>query len=668
MHLMTSLQLLLLLLSALRGMFAFRYHSYDFNHRPHQYGRSPTSDNCHEQSVISRWINEQVIRHAKITQFNQRLSELLDALNGNNTKSKDDGFCCFYEKETMDKLFKDITILSKKYDIVGGAQLQKTGDIGQDLDLILDRMKNLVHMDMKSCCDRLSKNLMELESDFKKQLEDLHNKVIEKNNAKGTTGTEFKDNQKDLDKRLNQLKLRIEKLEQKQKDNAKGLQDGKCCKEIDNKLNELNKQLEEAKADTENKTTTLEKEIKDLKDKQKEQESKIKHINEELEKRAKNMKKVIEKCEKNCNNEQNVNESNAFEYKTTNKTSNSDNDISKRLDNLEQLIQHLIDNHKKLNGTIETLAQCHDLKNNLTKIEEKLSQVQELKNNNNQSNCQTDQITKSKELEPEIEKAKDCCKNIENLAKDSRDLNEKIIQMNESYIDHISNLDGEIEDLHHLLNEALEKIEQESSKFNNIKTKLGFFPYYPSNWSNNQKFEEKLDVINKNLELTEKTLNDNDNKLNNLHNESMKNFDELNQLVADQKNAAQEFNKNAEKRYDNLSAQNNNSKSADKDDRLNRLEKQQDQLSEDIDKALQLEKRVEDLEKQLKDAFDSGNSTQLEVGKCISRCKYLDKIDDLIDRIEDLEEKSSGKSSKGQGQQQGKKNDRQSAIGGVDYK
>lgn len=172
-HSMTSLKLLLLLLSALRRLEAFRYHSYDFNHKPHQYSRSPTNDKCREQAVISRWINDQVVRNAKITQFNQRLRELLNTLNGNKTAPMEDGFCCFYEKDTMDKLFAEISILSKNYKTVGGPQLKKTGDMGQDLDLILGGLKKLVNMDTKSCCDQLSKNLTELEADLKVQLKDL---------------------------------------------------------------------------------------------------------------------------------------------------------------------------------------------------------------------------------------------------------------------------------------------------------------------------------------------------------------------------------------------------------------------------------------------------------------------------------------------------------------
>ncbi|KAL7733173.1 hypothetical protein ACLKA6_004688 [Drosophila palustris] len=220
MHLMTSLQLLLLLLSALKRIEVFGYHSYDFGVRSHQDGRSPRNDRdgkCQEQSVITRWINEQVVRNAKITRFNQRLKELLDVLNGNKTEKNEEEFCCFYEKDTMDKLFKDITILSGKYKISEGAAFHTTGDMGQDLDLILDRLKKLVNMDMKSCCKRLANNLKKLEKDFKKQLEDLKQNLNKKSDVNRKTETELHDKQKELDNNLNQLKTRVEKLELKQK-------------------------------------------------------------------------------------------------------------------------------------------------------------------------------------------------------------------------------------------------------------------------------------------------------------------------------------------------------------------------------------------------------------------------------------------------------------------
>ncbi|XP_062135286.1 myosin heavy chain, striated muscle [Drosophila sulfurigaster albostrigata] len=634
---MTSPQLLMLhllfILSAFRKMEAHKYYAYDAGSTPHLISRRtfnahPTvqrrtiENQCNQKGEITHWINQQVERNTKLTEFNQKLQKILDNVNDHNTTEK--AHCCFYENNTMNKVFADITMLSQKYNIDGGAALKSTGDMGQDLDRILERLKQLVGKDMKSCCDLLTAKLKELEADFIKQLEELKHKI---NKNPETQENLLKENELELKNKLEKLKERMEQLEKKQLENEKISGKGTCCKELEHKLKELQSQVETAK--TGNKTADLDKELQDLLDKQKEQVTKIKEIEEELKKRAANVQKVLENCEKRCGNKQTGNQTNG----ETNNENSGVNDDSRRLDTLEQMILNLIENHKKLNNMLEKMTQCKRA-----------------------DNCEQKRIKDQSEFQSQIEKAKVCCQDIDKLGQDNEELRQNIKQMNASYTDHLSQLNNDIKELQNGLKDALKKSEN-PDKDNNKES------------SKNQEFKSELDDINKKLDQLQLTLIDNKNKLNNVQQQSNNNFRELTNSLETQKNANKQFEKDAEKRFDELNSKGKNEKPVDQADRLDRLEKEQNQLSENINKTQDLQKRVEELEKKLKEALDDLQASKSTVVKCSLKCKQLDNINDMIKRIEDLEVKvKNHKSSKnGKSNDKPKKKRKGSAIGGVDF-
>jgi len=423
-------------------------------------------------------------------------------------------------------------------------------------------------------------------------------------------------------------------LEQKQNEIEKITQYRACCNELNKKLDELKKRLELAKKETNNKSGQLEREIRDIQNRKKTQESKIKDFKEELEKHAENIQKVKENCERHCENKHN------HSNKSTSKEGNNNVTYdSTRLDNLEKSIEYLIENHKSFNEMIEALTQCQHIQDNLTKTEEKLNQIQ-----NEENKCQTDQNKDQTELQLHIKDINNCCKKLDSLAKNNQDLYETITHMNNSYIDHIFKLDADLKDLQNHLNEGLKKLNLENS---------------------NKQLDNKVDAIIKKLDVIQKTVNDSDNKLREVQASSMKNFHELKKLILNQKNALEKFSKHAEQRYNDLNTKTIVDKPVDKEDRIDRLERQQDKISEDIDKALHLKKRIEDLEKQLKVALDNLKLNLSEYGKCTSKCKLLDNIDDFIDRIEDLEAINNKKLFKEKPNTP--KNHNQSQIGGVDF-
>ncbi|KAH8302225.1 hypothetical protein KR044_004255, partial [Drosophila immigrans] len=528
---------------------------------------SPIANKCNRHEEITQWINEQVVRNAKLTRFNLRLKEILDNVNDNKTTSLEKGHCCFYEANTMNKVFADITTLSQKYNIDGGAGLQTTGDMGKDLDRILDRLKQLVGKDMKGCCDHLTGKLKELETDFAQQLKELKIKL-----NKRPTDKENPKREQELKNKLEKLKERMEQLEK----NGKVSKDGKCCKEIENKLNELKNQVDAAK--TGDTSAEQEKELKEL-------ETKVNDINGELEKRSENRQKVLENCEMQCGNE------------TIGKE--IDNDDTKRMENLEQMIKYLIENHTKLKDMLENVTQCKQLCDNA------------LKNKEEEHGKPDNKICYESNI---IQKAKDCCKDIDKLGKDNAEMREDIKHMNESYTENISKLNYEIKDLQNRLKEILEKPENASQQKDDKDEK-------DSDSSKNPEFDNKLDDINKKLDELQQALNDNDNKLKDVQQKSNDNFEELKNLLLNQKNAAEKFEKYAEQRYDELDGKINNVKPVDKADRMDRLETEQNQLGENIDKALELQKRVDDMKEQLQDLLDALQTSKLEAERCSLKCK-----------------------------------------------
>ncbi|XP_060655153.1 putative leucine-rich repeat-containing protein DDB_G0290503 [Drosophila nasuta] len=623
---------LLFILSAIQGMKAYKYYAYDGGSTPHLISRRtfnahPTvqrrtiENQCNQKGEITHWINQQVARNTKLTEFNQKVQKILDNVNENNTTEK--AHCCFYENNTMDKVFADITILSEKYNINGGVALKSTGDMGQDLDRILERLKQLVGKDMKSCCNHLSAKLKELKADFVKQLEELKLKINKNPENKENLS---KDKELELKNKLEKLMERMEQLEKKQLENEKISGKGTCCKELEQKLKELQSQVETAK--TGNKTADLDKELQDFLDKQKEQVTKIKEIEEELKKRAANVQKILENCEKRCGNKQTGNETNG----KTSKENSGINDDSRRLDTLEQMIQSLIENHKKLNNMLENMTKCKRA-----------------------DNCEQKRIKDQAEFQSQIEKAKVCCKDIDKLGQDNEELRQNIKKMNASYTEHLSQLNNEIKELQNGLKDALES--KNPDKDTNKES------------SKNQEFKSELDDINKKLDQLQNTLIDNENKLNNVQQQSNLLFKELTNSLEIQKNVTKQFEKSAEKRFDDLNSKGKTENPVDQADRLDRLEKEQNKLSENINKTQELQKRVEELEKKLKEALDDLQASKSTVDKCSLKCKQLDNINDMIKRIEDLEVKvKNHKSSKnGKSNDKPKKKRKGSAIGGVDF-
>ncbi|KAH8365475.1 hypothetical protein KR093_001175, partial [Drosophila rubida] len=634
---MTPLQMLLFMLfilSAFQRLESYKYYTYNAGSTPHLVSRRSfnkrhtiarrTDENqCHHKEEITNWINEQVLRNAKLTRFNQRLKELLDAVNANHTNSMEKGHCCFYEKNALDKVFADITMLSEKYNIAGGTALKASGDIGKDLDQILDRLKQLAGKDLKSCCDQITDKLKELEADFAKKLKDLQNKLNENQEDEDNQANKLEDTEQELKNKLEQLKEQMAQLEKKQLDNTKNSENGTCCKELEGKITELKAQVEAKKSEKFEKE--LEKALKDLMQKQKKQDDKVNDINEELKKNAVNVQQALENCKKQCGHEEKGNETIGKMNKE------NENYDSKKLDDLEKKIQALADNHKKLNDMLANGTQCKQPTNNATKTEEA---QKGLKRNmqlpDSKSTCDNQQMADL----AQIEKARKCCKDIEKLDKENEELRENIEKMNKSYTGHITQLSDEIKQLQDSLKEALRKPEnshqQENGKENNKDPEI----------SKNPQLDKQLEEINKKIEEIQKMILGNANKLKDAEQKSNKELEKLSDRLENQKNASEKFEKNAEERFNALNSKGNTSNPVDKADRLDRLEKEQNQLSEDIDKALELQKRVEDMEKQLREAINTLQSSKPEVDQCSIKCKQLDNMDNLIDRIEDLEMKA----------------------------
>ncbi|XP_064539859.1 putative leucine-rich repeat-containing protein DDB_G0290503 [Drosophila montana] len=640
MFLMTSLQFLLLLLSASLQMEAFRYYDYDdneevnFRSNAHGYGRAVTTRTaCESHGEIARWINEQVVRNAKLTSFNQHLGKLLNALNTKRPEQIGDEHCCFYEKDTMEKILKDMTSLSASSGIGVGKPLESSGDIGKDLDSILDRMKMLIGKDTKTCCDQLTDNLKAMEADLVKQLDELSRKLNEQNEDNTKQRDELKDKQADLEKKLKDIAQRIEQLEQNQKDNKAEAE--KCCKELNSRVDDLNQQLEKAQAETQKKANELKKELKDLQDKQKEQQDQINNIKMESEKRIGNIKLVKEKCDK-------TSEINKVESKLLQGNSTENNPLLKiiRLENVvNEHKEHLV----KFVKVATSISHCRRFNDELKQMEAKVQELEQQKTPEKQpvmNNCPG-----LDELKAEVKRAKACCKNMDKLSQDLEQLQQDVDKMGANYSDHIAKLEAALKDLQQRLNEALDKLSSASST--TVKPTTDGIDAQAVDALIKQ-LQAKLAATNDLLSVIQKNLDDNDNKLNQIKDDLIKKYDELDKRNAERQKEAQEFKNQAEQRLNDLEKlllrlnNNNNHNAPAKLDgkivqRLEELEKHQKKLRKDTDKILELEQRIAELEARLKDALENLHENDSELNKCLSSCKGLDKLDDLIDRIEDLE-------------------------------
>ncbi|EDW68994.2 putative leucine-rich repeat-containing protein DDB_G0290503 [Drosophila virilis] len=638
MFLMTSLQLWLLLLSANLQMEAFRYYDYDdngavnFRSNEHGYGRVVTKrTTCESHEEIARWINEQVVRNAKLTSLNQQLGKLLDALHTKRPEQIGDEHCCFYEKDTMEKILKDMTSLSASSGIGVGKPLESSGDIGKDLDSILDRMKMLIGKDTKTCCDQLTDNLKAMEADLAKQLSELNRKFNEQIEDNTRNRDELKAKEADLERKLKDIAQRIEQLEQKQKDNKAEAE--KCCKELNSRVDELNQQLEKAQAETQRKANELKKELKDLQDKQKEQQDQINNIQVESERRIGNIKLIKEKCDKTC-------EINKLESQLLQGNSTENSPLAK-ITQLEQAVNEHKEQLEKLVKLAASISHCRQFYDELKKME---TTVQELEKQNTPEPQDMNNCPGLDELKAEVNRAKACCKNVDRLSKDLEQLQQNVDQMGANYGDHIAKLEAALKDLQRRLNEALDKLNSASST--TVKPTTDGIDAQAVDELIKQ-LQGKLAATNDLLSVIQKNLDDNENKLNEIKDDLIKKYDELAKLNAERQKDAQEFKNRAEQRLNELeklllkSNNNNHNDPVKLDDkivqRLTDLEKQHKKLRKDTDKILELEQRIAELEARLKDALENLHENDAELNKCLNSCKGLDKLDDLIDRIEDLE-------------------------------
>ncbi|XP_023176013.2 keratin, type II cytoskeletal 1 [Drosophila hydei] len=645
----TSLQLLLLLLSAHWQMEAFRY--YDFEDiGPYEVGN--TNQECDGHAVILKWINEQVTRNAKLTSFNLHLGQLLVAINSTNPNQAGEEHCCFYEKSTMSTIFSGLTNLSAISDMPNGQPIEETGDLGKDLDLILERMKAISAKKAKNCCDRLAEHLKAVEADLMKQLEELGKKLSQQHEAASQQTDELKLNQTNLENKLKNVTDRIDQLEKKQ--DANQAEAAKCCKELNDRVDKLYEQLEQAKAVAKEKAKQLEKDINELNQKQKDHADKLNNLQKETEKQMEIINKTVEICNNNCGNETtgsggggvgggangggnggNGSGSGSGSTGGASHTSGSfEQQLQGQVHHLENMIVNLTVQIHQVTNVSNAVANCSKIESELTEMLNLLDKLQ------NQKPPEETVCTSVEELQAALDDALKCCKRVDELSKQVEKMTQQIEQLDKKYSKHVEQLEEALKNVQQQLDDALDQWNQTSTTPS---------PCAGGNETDSEALHDRIkdlqnqiNTLKNILNITEINLNNNEAKLVGISEtlkEKSKEFEQVNQ---DRENAANTFKDQTEEHLNKLelliSMQNSSKPNDELIKRIIKLEELEKIMSEDVEKILKLETTITDLQSQLEEALKRLKDSEANFNECTEKCAKLDELNDLIDRLEDLEQ------------------------------
>ncbi|SPP76061.1 probable DNA double-strand break repair Rad50 ATPase [Drosophila guanche] len=560
---------------------------------------------CHDFSQIARWINHRVVVTGKLTRFNQHLGQLLLALNDTAPIER----CCFYEKATMDKIMVYLNGIAKHKGIseklqVQGSSLKSSGELGQDLDNILNQMGKLIRRNLKSCCDQLAEDLKQQEADLQKQLEELRKKLENSNGKHGKTMGELQKKEAVLEKQLEDSRAQLEKFEEQLMKSGDSFI-AKCCARLDKKLQDLERQATTVKNEGIEKAKELEKKLDDLKDGQKDQEVKLNDIQKTISKISENISNATDMCAEKCGSRSN-DESNPG----TSDLENRIEAVKKKVNYLSKRIADLIPSE----GIVkENIKSCQDIGKILVKIETLLQQAVKGKNpsgkssKNEISSHLTDDKLKIRvedlekqvnKLHIEVGRSRHCCKFLDGIGNDSDELKLNVDKLNVTFTDHISDLEKKAELLRKSMDEALEKIK----KLGTHKASV--------NGSGSGDLQMDIDRLQQNLDNSTRDIESLQTQLDKI----MGHISVLTKTIKDKFVMTEDLKI-----------------------RLLRLEKVCEDLKKDVEKDMKLVKRIDDLEKRLHNALEKQKTLEIQVKSCLTKCSAMNSIDDLIDRIEDLE-------------------------------
>ncbi|XP_017135040.1 myosin heavy chain, striated muscle [Drosophila miranda] len=603
-----SLKSLLLLLSAITEASSGKYRNNDDRGIIYDYANSSSlmpgnitsavDKECHDFNQIARWINLQVVLNGKVTRFNQRLGKLLVGLN--NTAPVE--HCCFYEKTTMKKIVDYLNSVAKDQASsteVKLSPLKLVGELGQDLDNILAQMGKLIKRDIKSCCDQLAEGLKKQKADLGKNLEELRRRRDKANGEQGKAAEELRKKQADQEEQLADLREQMEKIEEKLRKSGEGVST-KCCAELGEKLQDLEGQAKKDKTEAIDKAKKIDKKLEDLTEGQKDQDDRLKDIQKKMDDRLKDIASAIDMCKENCGNG------------STGGSNASTSDLETRVEALRKLVEDLSKRIADLSpsegssGIKEKIKSCQEIGKLLATIETMLQQAikgqnpagesaDSSKNGLKKGNNLEKQV---KDLQIQVDRSRHCCKFLDGIGNDADNLSSNVEKTNKTYTDHISDLEKQTGDLKKWVDEALEKIKALGSQKDS------------DNGSGNDDLLTDLDRLQQNLDNSTKDIENLQTQLDNM----MAHIAVLTKTIKDRFAMTEDLNS-----------------------RLLRLEEAVEDLRKDIDKTLKVVQRIKDLEKLLDDALDRQQKLEIQVKRCLTKCKAMDSIDDLIDRIEDLE-------------------------------
>ncbi|XP_017840100.1 coiled-coil domain-containing protein 57 [Drosophila busckii] len=523
------------------------------------------SEPCADSLKLNSWFNDQVTRNAKLTRLNQRLKQLLTALHSNESLEREQ--CCFYEQHIMQRVFVQINALGKgKTENFVMPLLQTTGEMGKDLVNIMKRMKLMSQTATKDCCENTSQDLLKLQEQLKQQLEEFEQSI-----------------------------------------NAQIKDFPKCCRDMQERLQQYNVELKSVKTQTANKESELELKLKELQVKQIAQADSIKDIKEKLAERAQSMQTVLQNCEKNCGSQM-----------------QTDAVLDAQVAPNAQQCQKFEQQQTELQLKLQTLeAKLKELQKPQSRTEIKVlrSDIDKL-----QSNMQ--------QLQQETATAKDCCKHIDKMEKNMLEMNLQMQNMNNSYNSHMQLVNADVDSLKQRLNTALEKLNELHAKAANVADSAEYIELKRRVDNLDTKLKDALadlDIAKLELKQVSKKLEDTQANAN-------AQLQKLTATTDAQHLAAKEFKAEARRRFEELQAllknqvQNNNAAV-----KLNELHDLLKEIIKDDPPVKKIKLRVDNLTEALVNATSNLLEDQKVVADCLALCNGLDGVDDLKRRVHKLE-------------------------------
>ncbi|KAH8264776.1 hypothetical protein KR038_000761, partial [Drosophila bunnanda] len=555
-------------------------------------------EHCEDYKNISKWFDLQDATANSLQRHYDHLEEVLEYLNGTTTSTN----CCFYDKDLMQSVMDNFNKIDMETNgINGGKTLSSSGDIRNDLNKIIPRIKKMVTKGYENCCSKMEESLKSMKKDFDEQLWRVKQKF------KSEASAEFSKDRKELEEKHQSLEDKIkdtkERLNNLENNKMRSGYQTSCCAELNASTKALEMQIEAMRTETMNKTNQFESQLKDIEN--------MAHALKNRTKGAKNtvetQGEVVERELENCENE--------FEILT--KIQNNNHICCEPcLDKLVIRLKELEERAKLIskNGNNTEIQSCLENDLRMVKIRELADKTKILKSGNSSIIQIISALANEKlkdpinDLEQEVHdlqqasnESQICCENIGKLNTFAEQLENKIEEMQKIYPDILKENNLECENLKKQFSEV-------QAKLDNIK---------------NKDEQQKLKSLQDMLQTIKSELEVQDRDVHELLNQKQKDY-----LIGDFEKLNHQFWLEVN---DRLSQGQHNGLEP-----MDRLIKQHKDLNQSLEEAKISLEGLQQQETQYHNEVEKLNQLENQVTKCLNACKEVPKMHDLIRKVNEI--------------------------------